>query len=1282
MGIIRTTYPKSFTPEGGSISTKNITKTFGRPEDHIDICIYDLMDNLLLSESNISDYFIETNNTPPSSTLFPTNIEPPIIESQTGERLPGAGKKDYNTPGPNQATEGYWFNTGTEKIWVSDIPMQTQGVQGLTSEISVDPSKILKDRGYTSGKFKVIFYIKRNKIFNVNGNPFSIKEISPNRREIRTVTPQIPNNSLSSAVGAFISEIESSVYFKDFYLSFGEDINFLGINILVNKNTSTYETLFKTLDPLPSFVTTQSNFKVCEYIINPISYTVDLGDPILVENTILLRGPNTKIDIRVHNSIPSSLKNFNQVLEYSTTSSYNQLLNKLEKPQIPQLDYDYIRPISESRDGSDEKSYHFENFVHFSNAEQRLQNFQYKLELIESYTSQSGNLNKVISDTATSVFIKNDKEKIALKKQKIIKGFDGYEQFLYYTTGSNLYTWPKSNKIRPYTLHSVTSSISKTWLGSEIDTYGDYGGQLLSASLFDRQNNNALYHFIPEHVVTNKDNNFYVDFVNMAGQHFDEIWAHIKHITEINNTHHTRGVSKELVYFTLKSLGLETFDQFENANLIEYILGRGALDHSIGNLKIGEYIVGQDSNFYNIGDHQTLVTASNEGSIPKGDITKEIWKRLYHNAPYLLKTKGTERGVRALINCYGIPSSVLNIKEYGGPTKDKTTYKTFTYDKSSLALKGDSGTGGYFLKTDWSSSLTNNLSASAKTVEFRIKPKRSTDTYHLFSLNTPDDDNDHKSHLPTLTLTPYTGNDISSSGDSTQYGKLDLYINGTVQASTTDFPVYNGDFWNIFIGTPGNSGSASEVQFGAYQTNWLKNTTSHRASVGLASEYERSVSWGDPHLGGVGYSPILADGSSNAGFQIEQYSGEIAGANYAYIGGMEADSSAVFNGLDNLRYSGSIQEVKYHFGEFLTDSTLIKHSLEPFMYGGNTVSSSYDTVVLRLPLGSNLQLNSSSFHPRNEHTNYLPGITSSMADDFEGVSTLRWEEIDEVHHLPTPDTGIVTTSEKIRIDTGSIDDDILSHDVRSETSILDRVPQDFEDLGIFFSPSTEINEDIIYTLGAFRLDDYIGSPLPSHQSSPYYPDLKKLKNTYFKKVNDKYDIWDYIKVIEQIDHTLFKIIEQWVPMKANLKTGLLIEPHYLERPKVKRVIPTKTDGQTMVPGSYTTIEVEISSYTSSQADKFEGSKLFKMGKSSIGGGNIATTNNYRLHGNKIDDERQRIEQGTNTTIKLNKLYKFEKEIAQAPIIPNSTGSRQLKRISNTLLGNVQKARISRRYYRS
>ena len=44
------------------------------------------------------------------------------------------------------------------------------------------------------------------------------------------------------------------------------------------------------------------------------------------------------------------------------------------------------------------------------------------------------------------------------------------------------------------------------------------------------------------------------------------------------------------------------------------------------------------------------------------------------------------------------------------------------YEKFKYSINGDSGTGGYFIKTPWSSSLTDALSSSAKTVEFRINP--------------------------------------------------------------------------------------------------------------------------------------------------------------------------------------------------------------------------------------------------------------------------------------------------------------------------------------------------------------------------------------------------------------------------------------------------------------------------------------------------------------------------------------------------------------------------------
>ena len=153
--------------------------------------------------------------------------------------------------------------------------------------------------------------------------------------------------------------------------------------------------------------------------------------------------------------------------------------------------------------------------------------------------------------------------------------------------------------------------------------------------------------------------------------------------------------------------------------------------------------------FYDTPANQTLVTASNAGSIAKSDITKEVWKRLYHNAPYLLKTKGTERGIKALMACYGLPSTILNIKEYGGSTpvtglalKDVDPadfYKTFTYQKSSLALKTTAvvGTTDYMVRFPWKS---NNIGGNtSKSVELRIKPVKGNEGVALSLGDSPTD---------------------------------------------------------------------------------------------------------------------------------------------------------------------------------------------------------------------------------------------------------------------------------------------------------------------------------------------------------------------------------------------------------------------------------------------------------------------------------------------------------------------------------------------------------------
>ena len=400
-----------------------------------------------------------------------------------------------------------------------------------SNTLSIDPNLILQDQGHTSGKFNITLHLLRNKIFNTTTYPFKITEISPKRREIKSISTAAENNLLSRSVSQFIAEIDSSAYFKEFSLLFSDGSLIPAINIRLNKSSEKYELILKTFNALP-FNIDLSDFKIVEEIVDPISLEVDLGFSFEDEDIIELRGPNFEINTRQESSIPSEFKNYDSLLNYNFTSSYQYLLNNLENPDTLNIQYDYIRPVSES---SYEESYHFESFVHFSSATEKLKNFKYKLELIEEYDSKVNNINQISGSTSGSTVVLNDIESYNVKKTNLIKNFDGYERFLYFTSGT--FAWPKVNPLPPFTNYHTTSSQAKNWLGDERDSYSLYGGQLLSASLYDRVNPHNLNKLIPEFIAENNNNSLYVSFVNMIGQHFDQIWTYIKHITEINNAH-------------------------------------------------------------------------------------------------------------------------------------------------------------------------------------------------------------------------------------------------------------------------------------------------------------------------------------------------------------------------------------------------------------------------------------------------------------------------------------------------------------------------------------------------------------------------------------------------------------------------------------------------------------------------------------------------------------------------------------------------------------------------
>ncbi len=70
--------------------------------------------------------------------------------------------------------------------------------------------------------------------------------------------------------------------------------------------------------------------------------------------------------------------------------------------------------------------------------------------------------------------------------------------------------------------------------------------------------------------------------------------------------------------------------------------------------------------------------------------------------------------------------------------------------------------------------------------------------------------------------------------------------------------------------------------------------------------------------------------------------------------------------------------------------------------------------------------------------------------------------------------------------------------------------------------------------------------------------MDRLRNYYFQRFDLNFN--EYIQLVRYIDKSLFDTLESLVPARAKVSSGLLIEPHILERSKVKWRKPTSEKG--------------------------------------------------------------------------------------------------------------------------
>jgi hypothetical protein len=962
---------------------------------------------------------------------------------------------------------------------------QSAGSDNKISEIIIDPEKALIESGFDQGEY-ITYFNFFNKQIGSELQQLYITEISSDRTEIRLDSTSLTDIDIVEQTINFVQLRNDSPYFLDFYLNFGDNQLPIANNIqLDNQDPNNPTVLIKLYEALPEGIDVNSTLWVVTLVEEPVAYKVTFEDtPIIITDTVPVKGPNFNLDLKdqVNNSTVSS--NYTSLTTTTLTSSFNQLSSLLEEKEID-INIDYTD---------------FNNFTHFSSVQARLENFYYKMSLLESYSSSISLINtQITGSTSSSLVVSGSVAVYESQINNVITNFDGYEYYLYYTSGS--YAWPKTTSQPPYTLAKTGSNAVLTWLGSATEGNPYYGGMILSASIFDNLNQNNLYYTIPEYLREDPSNEPYQLFIEMVGQFYDNIWIYYKDVTEKYDADNRleNGVSKDIVADAIRDFGIKLYqNNFSNEDLYTAFLGltpEGGLfpfPNITGSLPTPsgfEYI-------------NTLISASND-YMPLDDVNKSLYKRIYHNLPYLLKAKGTLPALRTLITSYGIPDTVLRITEFGGKDKVNTNDWDYWQDTFNYAYFN---TGSNFVSTQWrTNGAWNSPNNVPATFEFRFKIK------DLLQISGSSPVVLWKNAGNSRLSLEYTGSGFASGSYSGsiidpyyQYANLIFLPDPNFSTTTASiyFPFCNEDWWSVMVTRSGSN-------FNLYAGNKTYEGGDNGTALGFYSS-----------------SYVSASDASFTDYSLD--------ANFLSIG-----------------TEAYLQEIRY-YNTVLSESVFKDYIMNPYSIEGNSINSSPDQLIFRLPLGGELYTGSVSIHPK------VTGswiATSSFGSNSTSsfVSTPTFVPNTEYFFYDQPVVGIKNAiSDKIRLEDNTLPaGDTLSaiRALAQQPSVSSSYTANTNLLEVAFSPQDEINDDIMDQIGYFNIGDYIGDPRLRSSSATSYPDLDALRNAYFEKYTSNYDLNDFIRLIKFFDNSLFKMIKDFVPARTSLASGIVIKQHLLERNK-------------------------------------------------------------------------------------------------------------------------------------
>ena len=298
-------------------------------------------------------------------------------------------------------------------------------IDGTYSFLEVDPIEDLK-KEYSNGEFQTTYNFFRNKL-GLPVAPLFIKEISDDRTELKVGSTFLNNDLLGPRALALVNEINTTSYLKSYLANFGRNNTPVIINVALDTTEDNYYVLIKLYSPLSEDISVKDTFWIVDEIIDSYTFDINLDKLLILDEVPNIKGPNFSVKVDFNN-VSTPYHNHNSLINQLTGSNFNFITRYLSGSIDINVDYT-----------------DFNDFVRFSSAEARIANFKDKVTLIQKYEATSS----IIASSTLSTKV-TELAYYSSSITSLVTGFDEYEKYMYFESGS--YAYPKTTSTKPFIL--------------------------------------------------------------------------------------------------------------------------------------------------------------------------------------------------------------------------------------------------------------------------------------------------------------------------------------------------------------------------------------------------------------------------------------------------------------------------------------------------------------------------------------------------------------------------------------------------------------------------------------------------------------------------------------------------------------------------------------------------------------------------------------------------------------------------------------------------------------